>query len=451
MDTEKLKILHGQKLSSRQIAAQLGVSKPTVQYWSTKLGLKPNFPASHRLEFVGKDKVRCRKCKSILPLDEFKHKYQLLSYCKDCHKKQKLDYRSRLNSKDMRVFLWLLAGATALTAQPQVSYPSGITHPEQRESMTFDVRLALSGRVVLEDRQPPPEPVRVEYSCRGDNRGSLTDSKGRFSIILSSQRAALTDVLTAPLDIEGCRVEVRIPGFEELVVTLPKPHRASDLTLGDLTLKATGPQGGASFSETGRNAPAKARANYVRAIESINTGQYPDALAALDKALAAYPKYASALLLKGVVLERTDKRDAAREAYQAAVAADPAYSKPLVQLAEMAAQDQNPTETARWAAMANQLVPGAYPGMYLIEGSSYFDLKRYEEAGKAAQAGIDADPKLIYPSLRKLMAEVLYQKRSYSAALELFEWYLKEAPQAADVETVQERVQSCKRLVKTAN
>jgi hypothetical protein len=48
------------------------------------------------------------------------------------------------------------------------------------------------------------------------------------------------------------------------------------------------------------------------------------------------------------------------------------------------------------------------------------------------------------------MGEVLYQKRSYAAALDLFEWYLKEAPEAADIVGVQGRVQSCKRVVKTA-
>lgn len=347
----------------------------------------------------------------------------------------------------MRLFLLFLAGAAALTAQPPISYPGGVTHPEPQETLPFDVALAISGRVVLEDRQAPPEPVPVEYSCRGDNRGALTDAKGRFSIPLSSQRAARTDVITTALHIEGCRVEVRIPGFEELIVTLTRAQRASDLALGDLTLKAVGQQGNAAFSESGRNAPAKARANYVRGIEAINTGHYADALAALDKALAAYPKYASALQLKGEVLERAGQREAARAAYQQAVQADPGYSKPLVELAQMAADDQNPTETARWAGMANKLVPGAYPAMYLLEGSSYYDLDRYDDAARATQAGIDADPKFIYPALRKLMAEVLYQKRNYAAALELFEWYLTEAPQAADIAGVQERIATCKRMV----
>jgi hypothetical protein len=46
------------------------------------------------------------------------------------------------------------------------------------------------------------------------------------------------------------------------------------------------------------------------------------------------------------------------------------------------------------------------------------------------------------------MGEVLYQKRNYAAALEQFEWYLKEAPEAADIVSVQTRVQACKRLAK---
>jgi tetratricopeptide (TPR) repeat protein len=252
-------------------------------------------------------------------------------------------------------------------------------------------------------------------------------------------------------DVGGCHVQVRIPGFEEVVATLKRPQTLGDLNVGDLTLKPAGPQGNAVFSASGRNAPAKARANYLRALEAINTGKYAEALASLDKAVAAYPQYAAAMQLKGSVLELLGQAEAARAAYRQAVAADPAYAKPLVQLAQMAAADQNAEETARWAGMADRLVPGAYPSVYLIEASAYFDLNRIDDADKAVRAGIDADPKCIYPGLRKLLGEVLYRKHGYAEALEQFEWYLKEAPEAADISSVQERVQSCQRHVKTTN
>jgi tetratricopeptide (TPR) repeat protein len=279
------------------------------------------------------------------------------------------------------------------------------------------------------------------------SKGTLTDAKGRFSVTVGTRQATRSSFLSEPIDIDGCLVQVRMAGFEEVVVTLKKPQRVSDLNIGDLTLKAAGAQGSTGFSETGRSAPGKARSNYVRAIDLANTGKFPDALASLDKAIGAYPKYASALQLKGVVLERTGQRDQAREAYQQAATADPAYAMPLVQLAELAAEDQNPKDAVRWAAAANQLAPGAYPNLYLIEGSAQFDLRQYDDAEKAIRAGIAADPKNVYPALRKLMGELLYRKRSYAAALESFEWYLQKAPQAADVVEVQAKVQTCKRLV----
>jgi tetratricopeptide (TPR) repeat protein len=354
----------------------------------------------------------------------------------------------------MRILILFLAGAAAVMAQKGQTVtpppPTAVIRPVPRDTLNFDEALAVSGRVLLDDRQSPPEPVPVEYSCHGGTFGALTDAKGRFSITIGSQQTERTHVLTVPLDIEGCRVQIRMPGFEELVFTLKKPQRLEDLNIGDLILKPAG-QGNSGFSETGRNAPAKARSNYIRAFETINSGQYAEALASLNKAIAAYPKYASALQLKGGVLERMGQREAAREAYQQAATADPVYAQPLVQLAEMAAEDQNPTDAARWAAMANRLVPGAYPGVYLVEGSACFDLGRYDDAEKAARQGIDADPKYIYPGLRKLMGELLYRKGKYAAALELFEWFLKEAPQAPDIVNVQERVRACKKLVKISS
>ena len=358
----------------------------------------------------------------------------------------------------MRALLLFLAGAAAVTAQKAPAPPppttpppppTSITSPVQLDSLNFDLTLAVTGRVLLEDRQPPPEPVPVEFECHGTSPGVLTDSKGAFSITIGTQQATRTNLLPASLDVDGCRVRIRMQGFEDVLVTLDRPRSLSDLRLGDLILHPAGPHAIAGFSVTGRNAPGKARSNYVHAFDTINAGKYAEALASLGKAIAAYPQYASALALKGIVLERMGQRDAARAAYQLAVTADPAYAKPLVQLAGMAAEDQNPTEAARWAAMVNRLAPGAYPDMYLIEGGAYCDLNRYDDAEKAAREGIAADPRGAYPGLRRLMGEVLYQKRSYAAALDLFEWYLKEAPQAADIVSVQGRVQSCKRLVKT--
>ena len=99
--------------------------------------------------------------------------------------------------------------------------------------MDYDVRVAVSGRVLLDDRQPPPEPIPVEYSCRGASRATLTDAKGRFSIGIDYQQAGRTNLSYNLPDVAGCRVQIRLPGFEEVLVTLKRPQALSDLHVGD--------------------------------------------------------------------------------------------------------------------------------------------------------------------------------------------------------------------------
>jgi len=346
------------------------------------------------------------------------------------------------------ILVFLIAGAPVFGQAMGNPIPDAVRSPRPQDLMNFDIGLSVTGRVLLDDHQPPPEPVLVEYSCRGTTTGVVTDVRGKFAIPIGTQQASTTGDVVNRSDIQGCRVQVRIPGYEELIVPVKPPTKVSALTVGDLTLKVTGPQASAVFSASGRNAPPKARAQFVKAFEQLVARKYADALGSIDKAIAADPNYASALQLKGNILEFMVRREDARAAYQQAAAADPAYAKPLVQLAEMAAEDQNAAAAAQWAAKVNALVPAGYPGMYLIEGSSDVMLGRFDDAEKATRAGLDADPKATCPGLRKTMGDILFRRAKYAAALEQFDWYLREAPDARDIPLVQQRADTCKKLVK---
>jgi tetratricopeptide (TPR) repeat protein len=316
-------------------------------------------------------------------------------------------------------------------------------------ALGLSVQLTVTGRVLLENRQTPSEPVPVDYSCHGQSSTHLTDAKGRFSIPAGQQQVARSTTISTDLPrLDGCRVQVRLPGFEDLSVSLKAPHSLNDLNVGDLILKSSGGSVAAVFSAVSANAPNKARGNYIRALEEIGANKYPEAVASLDKAIRVYPQYAAAYQFKGQVLEQMGQREAARAAYQQAVTADPAYGKPLIQLAEMAADDQDATEAARWAAAVNKLAPGAFPSMYLLEGSSYFNLGRFDEAAKAAQAGLEADRTNFYPRLHKLMGECLYRKRDYAGALEHLKQYVKDSPDAPDAAEAKARAESCERLAR---
>ncbi|GEM_PF-4462849 len=318
------------------------------------------------------------------------------------------------------------------------------------DTLGYTQQIAVTGRLLLDDREPPPEPVQVDCVCSGKLISTVTDSKGRFSIPVGSQQVARSALGTALPEFSGCRVLVRVPGFEDLDVKLKHATRLSDLEIGELTLKSTGPGSAFIFSTVARSAPGKARSQLIHALVSIGSGHFEEALASLDKAIRAFPQYSTAFELMGEVLEQTGRRDLARECYRQAATADPAYGKPLVRLAEMAADDQNAEEAARWAGMANHLAPGAFAKTYLIEGSAYFNLGRIDDAGKAAQAGIGADRADSVPGLHRLFGEVLYQQRKYAAARDQFNLYVTGAPNAPDCADVKARAATCAKLAAIA-
>lgn len=355
--------------------------------------------------------------------------------------------------RTVRMFLAIAAAASmfAQVAPAPPTYPS--SGPTKKpdlpgDSLGYAIQLAITGRVLLDDRQAPPEPVEVNYLCRGTSSATATDSKGRFSIPIGRAQSTRTTLANDLPVLVGCRVQVRVPGFEDITVALKRPQGLSDLVLGDLMLKPASGQAGALFSTVSGKAPNKARGSYIRALENVGREKYDEALSALDKAVRDYPQYAAALQLKGQILEREGRRDEAKAAYRQAVEADPQYAKPLVQLAEMAAEDQDSAEAARWAAMVNSAVPGAFPGMYLIEGSAYFNLGRFDEAAKTAQAGLEADRTNFCPSLHKLLGEALYRKRDYSGAVAEFKRYIGDAPDASDISEAKARADSSEKLAR---
>jgi len=316
------------------------------------------------------------------------------------------------------------------------------------DALGLTQQLAVTGRLLIEDKEVLPEPVQVDCHCKGKAVSAVTDAKGKFSLPIGLQQVARSSLGTAVPDFTGCRVLVRVPGYEDVDIELKHSTRLSDLELGDIQLKPVGLGSAVIFSTVARKAPAKARSNYVHALVAVGSRKYDDAIASLDKAIKAYPLYSTAFELKGEILEELGQRDAARACYRQAREADADYGKPLVRLAEMAADDQNSEEAARWAGMVNKLAPGAFARVYLIEGSAYYNLGRYDEAGKAARAGIASDRADTVPGLHRLLGEVLFRQKNYGEARDQFNLYVSDAPEAADAADVKAQAQSCERLAR---
>jgi len=93
VDLEKLKELHSQGKSNREIARELSVHHNTIAYHLKQNNLECN-TANQPIDMVSDTEARCKKCQDIKPLDEFqfgrkgqKYEYRF-SFCNDCRKKQ---------------------------------------------------------------------------------------------------------------------------------------------------------------------------------------------------------------------------------------------------------------------------------------------------------------------------------------------------------------------------
>lgn len=302
--------------------------------------------------------------------------------------------------------------------------------------------------MLLENRQPPPEPVAVTVNCLGKPVSEWTDRKGRFSVPLGSTAwggASFSGDVSA---LNGCHAQIRLAGYDPYEKNLGKSLTMKDLDAGDIVLKPHTAGAAASFSRLTAAAPETARKEYVRALEAAGSKEYQKAILLLDRATGIYPPFAAALFLKGVLFERTGQRNNAVQAYRRAAEADPSYVKPLAQLAEIYAEDQDPEPAAQWARRANSVAPGLDPGMYLIEGAAWFNLNRFDEAEQAARSGIKADSARTQPRLFKLLGEVLFRKHRYAEARLQFEAYLSIGMNAPDAEQVQEMVARCEKLAR---
>ena len=110
---EKIRELHVQGKTNREIAAELKLTPPGVTHWTNKLGLTPHRTTIRQsLEIIG-DKGVCKTCHITKSIDEFgtqTHK-GILSYYASCRKCMRKQFQKNINSsiqKFLNYKVWAL-------------------------------------------------------------------------------------------------------------------------------------------------------------------------------------------------------------------------------------------------------------------------------------------------------------------------------------------------------
>lgn len=326
----------------------------------------------------------------------------------------------------------------------------------------------LSGRVMMDDGTPPPEPVTIERLCNGMARPeAYTDSKGRFSFQLGqNQRAMMPDASVASdgfggassgasgiaggsrggqgmggdTRTMGCELRASLPGYRSDIVNLGNRRSLDNPDVGVIVLHRLGNVEGNTISATSFQAPKDARKAFEKGADLMKKKKWPEAEKQLLKAVEIYPNYASAWYELGMAYQQQDSVDQARKAYGQALSADPKYVKPYLQIATLAVKDKNWQGVAAATSQLIRLDPVDFPAAYFYDSVANFNLRNLDAAEKSAREAVRLDSGHRMPKAEHVLGVILANKQDYAGAAQFMKSYLEHAPDAEDADVVRKQL-----------
>ncbi len=330
--------------------------------------------------------------------------------------------------------------------------------PEMQRTFFF------SGKVMLDDGTPPPEPVQIERVCNGVAKPEAwTDTKGRFSFQLGQNNAIMADASTssdsglfgggptmpgAPgggrqiteRDLMNCELRASLPGFRSDTYSLAGRRSLDNPDVGTLVLRRLAKVDGFTFSATSAFAPKDAKKAFEKGRDLMKKRKTDQAEKEFQKAVSTYPKYAAAWYELGVVYQSQQKLDDARKAYAEAIKADEKFITPYAQMSRIAAGEKNWEETVQYTSKVIKLNPFFAPEVYFLNGVANLNLRKLDDAEESAKEALKMDPKNTDPRFLNLMGVIHAQKGEYKQAAEALKKYLALAPKAGDAERVRGQI-----------
>jgi tetratricopeptide (TPR) repeat protein len=377
------------------------------------------------------------------------------------------------------------AGSTTgtTTGTPSTTRPPTIPNTTQpnTQQQTPQQPIFISGRVLLEDGQPPAESVIIERVCSGaPHSEGYTDSKGYFSIQLGAQNNGVmhdasedmsgfssvspmggsdgfgggglnqSSTMRGSLSPENryldCDLRARLAGYRSQSLSLANRRPMDPPDVGVILLHRLSPTEGSTISTTSLAAPKDARKAYEKGMEALKKHKAEDALKDFQKAVEAYPNYAAAWAELGRIELAQGDATMARGSFETAVKSDPKFVSPYMELGIIAFKNEKWQQAADWTEKVVKLDTFDYPQAYFLNAVSNYYLKNMDAAEKSAREAARLDTRKEFPSAIRLLGVLLANKQEYSEAAEQFKAYLKVAPTAADAATVRTQLSQIEQL-----
>jgi tetratricopeptide (TPR) repeat protein len=329
----------------------------------------------------------------------------------------------------------------------------------------------LTGQVALEDGSPPPGHVAIVMFCSGKQRTlGYADMRGYFNLQLGNPSPEVFDDASIggghgnglpaaggetpssrnPDDeLVGCELRARLAGYDSQELELGARARLDNPNVGTILMRRLGPDEGTTVSITTLAAPKDARKAYEKALEAEKKNKLPEAQASLEKAVAAYPKYALAWMELGKVQAALGQTEAAPKSLQQSIASDSKFVPPYVEMAQLEYRAHDWQPLAETTEKATALDPFHYPIAFFLNGVANYNLHNLDHAEESVKRAEKLDVNHQLPQTFYLMGLILADRKNYAAAVGQVAEYLKLAPRAPDAAEAEAQLAHLEEQAKT--
>ena len=312
----------------------------------------------------------------------------------------------------------LAVGSVSAAAQVR---PPNVPPPTSERTAGGSIR----GKVVLPDGAFLTEVARITLqTMRGVEASVFTNNEGQFEF--TKLRPGSYQLL-----VEGDRRFLSTTENVEVVRGMPS---VLTIILKEKESPNRSRAKAVSTVELDVEVPAQARKEFERASKASKEGRSAQAVTHLKKAVALYPRYLLARNDLGALLLGQGKLDEAAEELRRAIELDPKAFNPHLNLGIVLGHQQKFPEAAEILKQALSLEPGSasarfYTGLALLGlndlAGAEHELKTAHDLGGPTYAIV-----LFH------LGQLYLNRGDREQALKMFESYLHEAPDAANVSQV---------------
>ena len=305
---------------------------------------------------------------------------------------------------------------------------------------------ARSVRVIVtdEDKQPIQDVlIRVEgtdVTRVFDRSNQRTNRRGEFTLLLGPILASYRVIARKEGFEPAFRENIRPAMDEQVLVELTLragsdfklPFEMSDADRAEQQRRVEEQQQRAQFS-------AEVNAHFEQGIALFNAGQFSEALAEFNAALAIDPNQPGIVARTGDCLVRLNRNEEALAAYERAIEIDPGDASLYAQKGVVLSRLGRTAESQEFFKRSAELDPRGAAQNFFNLGATLFNASEMDKAAEAFKQSIAADPNYA-ESYYMLGISLANDEGMFPAAIDAFKRYVEIGSRADHLQIAKEMI-----------